>query len=60
MIPPTGLPVEECIPELDAALRSAGQAVLQAPPGAGRTTVVPLRLLAHLGLRGHHSLDCCW
>ena len=43
--PPTGLPVEECIPDLRQALAGAGHAVLVAPPGAGKTTVVPLRLL---------------
>ena len=42
---PTGLPVEECIEEIRAALALARHAVLQAPPGAGKTTVVPLRLL---------------
>ncbi|MEM9248980.1 MAG: ATP-dependent helicase HrpB [Pseudomonadota bacterium] len=33
------------LPELIAALRAKGQAVLQAPPGAGKTTGVPLALL---------------
>ena len=42
--PPTGLPVEEVVGEVRAAL-AAGAAVLQAEPGAGKTTVVPLRLL---------------
>ncbi len=42
--PPTGLPVEDVIGELRAAL-TVGSAVLQAEPGAGKTTVVPLRLL---------------
>ncbi|HXH59164.1 ATP-dependent helicase HrpB [Iamia sp.] len=44
-VAPTGLPVEGCIEEVRAALRGPGTAVLQAPPGAGKTTVVPLRLL---------------
>ena len=39
------LPVESALPELLAALRGHGQAVLQAPPGAGKTTRVPLFLL---------------
>ncbi|MGF1665748.1 MAG: ATP-dependent helicase HrpB [Acidimicrobiia bacterium] len=39
------LPVEASIPELCQALRSSGSAVLSAPPGSGKTTVVPLRLL---------------
>ncbi len=48
---PTGLPVEECVPALRAALAGRGAAVLQAEPGAGKSTVVPLRLLdeARLG-----------
>jgi ATP-dependent helicase HrpB len=48
----TGLPIEECVPALRAALVEDGQAVLQAPPGAGKTTVVPLRLLAEQWLAG--------
>lgn len=39
------LPVEEALPRLRQALRSGGSAVLQAPPGAGKTTGVPLALL---------------
>ncbi len=52
MIPPTGLPVEDSIAALRQALAEDGQAVLQAPPGAGKTTVVPLRLLDESWLRG--------
>ena len=44
-LPDTGLPVEEAVPGVLAALAGAGTAVLVAPPGAGKTTVVPLRLL---------------
>jgi ATP-dependent helicase HrpB len=39
------LPVEEIIPQLLTALETGTAAVLVAPPGAGKTTVVPLRLL---------------
>jgi ATP-dependent helicase HrpB len=39
------LPVEACLPELMLALERHGMAVLQAPPGAGKTTRVPLALL---------------
>ena len=39
-----GLPVVEVLPELLAALRPHGTAVLQAPPGTGKTTLVPLAL----------------
>ncbi|MEM6659675.1 MAG: DEAD/DEAH box helicase, partial [Pseudomonadota bacterium] len=39
------LPIEDAIPGLLTALRSHGRAVLQAPPGAGKTTRVPLAML---------------
>ena len=39
------LPVDEAIPALRAALADGNSAVLQAPPGAGKTTHVPLALL---------------
>lgn len=41
----TGLPIEDVVDEVRAALAGPGVAVLQAEPGAGKTTVVPLRLL---------------
>jgi ATP-dependent helicase HrpB len=40
----TELPVAEALPALTAALRAAPNAVLVAPPGAGKTTLVPLVL----------------
>jgi ATP-dependent helicase HrpB len=40
------LPIDEVLPDLIAALDAAGRAVLQAPPGAGKTTGVPPALLA--------------
>lgn len=39
------LPVHEALPALKARLAQANAAVLVAPPGAGKTTVVPLELL---------------
>jgi ATP-dependent helicase HrpB len=39
------LPVEEVLPELKAALEARAEAVLVAPPGAGKTTRVPPALL---------------
>ncbi|MGO4907281.1 ATP-dependent helicase HrpB [Pseudorhodobacter sp. W20_MBD10_FR17] len=39
------LPIDEALPRLIAALRARGMAVLQAPPGAGKTTRVPLAML---------------
>jgi ATP-dependent helicase HrpB len=44
-VPNTGLPIEDQIAELSAVLEANGHAVLTAEPGAGKTTVVPLRLL---------------
>ncbi len=41
----TRLPIEDAIPDLLDALRASGRAVLQAPPGAGKTTRVPLAML---------------
>jgi len=38
------LPVAEALPALRDALAAPGAAVLQAPPGAGKTTLVPLVL----------------
>lgn len=46
MPPPSGLPIDEALPALKAALSQHSAAVLVAPPGAGKTTVVPLELLA--------------
>jgi ATP-dependent helicase HrpB len=46
------LPVVETLPELRRALSSAGSAVLVAPPGAGKTTLVPLALLGEEWLGG--------
>ncbi|OUC78777.1 ATP-dependent RNA helicase [Streptosporangium minutum] len=40
----SGLPVRHVLPELLAALDERGVAVLTAPPGTGKTTLVPLAL----------------
>jgi ATP-dependent helicase HrpB len=40
------LPIIDVLPDLRAALADRGMAVLQAPPGAGKTTLVPLDILA--------------
>ena len=39
------LPIEPVLPALWSALEARGLAVLQAPPGAGKTTRVPLHLM---------------
>ncbi len=41
----SGLPIDEVLPQLRAALRAHRSVILQAPPGAGKSTVVPLALL---------------
>ena len=43
-VKPAPLPVEPVLPALAEALQRAAAAVLQAPPGAGKTTLVPLAL----------------
>lgn len=42
---PSGLPIDEALPQLRAALAEHSSAVLTAPPGAGKSTVVPLVLV---------------
>ena len=44
-LPRTDLPVEDVIDDLRHALNDSPSAVLIAPPGAGKTTLVPIRLL---------------
>lgn len=46
------LPIEEALPRLRAVLAGHACAVLQAPPGAGKTTMVPLALLDEPWLKG--------
>ncbi|MEU3076062.1 ATP-dependent helicase HrpB [Streptomyces laurentii] len=43
------LPVRHAVPELLAALEERGTAVLHAPPGTGKTTLVPLALAGLIG-----------
>lgn len=52
----TTLPVSTALPELAAALARTGLAVLQAPPGAGKSTGVPLALLEAPWLAGQRML----
>ena len=40
----TRLPIDDVLPDLISALSAHGRAVLQAPPGAGKTTKVPLAM----------------
>lgn len=50
------LPIVEVLPELRAALRARSAVVLEAPPGAGKSTVVPLALLEEPWLEGRRIL----
>ncbi|MFZ5815777.1 MAG: ATP-dependent helicase HrpB [Bacillota bacterium] len=52
----TMLPIESALPSLMEALRSHAGAVLVAPPGAGKTTRVPLALLDEPWLEGRRVL----
>ncbi len=50
------LPVARVMPQLTAALNEPGRAVLQAPPGSGKTTRVPLALVDEPWLAGQKIL----
>ncbi len=50
------LPVAETLSALKVALAGKGTAVLEAPPGAGKTTLVPLALLDEPWLAGKRIL----
>ncbi|AWU92882.1 ATP-dependent helicase HrpB [Azospirillum ramasamyi] len=50
------LPIDPVLPDLLQALDRRGTAVLQAPPGAGKTTRVPLALLDAGWLKGRKIL----
>ena len=50
------MPIEHALPELRVALAASAAVVLQAPPGAGKTTGVPLALLDAPWLNGRQIL----
>ena len=50
------LPIDDVLPALRQALAERHEAVLEAPPGAGKTTRVPLALLAEPWLAGQRIL----
>lgn len=50
------LPVLDALPGLREALARSNTAILQAPPGAGKSTVLPLRLLDERWLEGRKIL----
>ncbi|MGJ8686562.1 MAG: ATP-dependent helicase HrpB [Spongiibacteraceae bacterium] len=45
MVTPSELPIHQVLAEVHVALQQRHEIVLEAPPGAGKTTVVPLSLL---------------
>ncbi len=51
-----GLPVEDCLDRLKQCLFERNEVVLEAPPGAGKTTLVPLALLDEGWLSGKKIL----
>lgn len=51
-VPDAPLPIDKALPALRAALAARSVAVLEAPPGAGKTTRVPLALIAEPWLAG--------
>ncbi len=52
----SGLPIDAALPALRAELAAHGAVVLTAPPGAGKSTVVPLVLLGEPWARGKRIL----
>lgn len=48
----SSLPINAALPALLKALNERDEVVLQAPPGAGKTTRVPLALLDEPWLQG--------
>lgn len=46
------LPIHHVLPELIQALSTVSQCILQADPGAGKSTIVPLHLLSNADLPG--------
>ncbi len=50
------LPITQALPSLIAALQERDEAVLEAPPGAGKTTLVPLALLDTMLPKGEKIL----
>jgi len=52
----SGLPIDAALPALLDALRTHTSTVLEAPPGAGKSTVVPLALLEEPWAQGKRLL----
>jgi ATP-dependent helicase HrpB len=57
LVMPADLPVFEILPQLRAALKTHRVVILTAPPGAGKSTLVPLELLREPWLAGAGSVN---
>jgi ATP-dependent helicase HrpB len=56
MSTPSGLPIEDVIPQIVSELRERTRLVISAPPGAGKTTRVPLALLDEAWVAGRRII----
>jgi ATP-dependent helicase HrpB len=56
MSTPSGLPIEDVIPQIVSELREQTRLVISAPPGAGKTTRVPLALLDEAWVAGRRLI----
>lgn len=52
----TNLPIEEVIPQIRKSLVAGRNIVIEAPPGAGKTTIVPLALMDEPWLKGRRII----
>ncbi len=50
------LPIDDCLEQLRQSLCERDEVVLEAPPGAGKTTIVPLALIDEPWLAGRKIL----
>ncbi len=55
-LPKSDLPIEDVVPAILAALRENVRLVISAPPGAGKTTRVPLAMLGEAWLGGRRII----
>lgn len=56
MSTPSGLPIEDVIPQIVSELRERTRLVISAPPGAGKTTRVPLAILDEAWVAGRRLI----
>ncbi|GEM44644.1 ATP-dependent helicase HrpB [Deinococcus cellulosilyticus] len=56
MSPQESLPISDLIPDLKLTLQKTSTAIVEAPPGAGKSTVLPLELLNESWLEGQKIL----